>query len=102
MKAYHPTPIDTSMIELPQEIIDIRELLAKNTHDIWAAQRYAEGWQYGPERNDQKKLHPCLVPYEDLSEAEKRYDRNTATETLKLIMACGFEIRRTTDSSDKK
>lgn len=93
MKAYNPIPVDTSSIELPAEIMEIQEKLAKNTHDTWAAQRFADGWQYGPERNDQEKLHPCLVPYEDLSETEKEYDRNTATETLKLIIALGFEIR---------
>lgn len=94
MKSYNPTPIDTSLIELPADIIEIQEKLAKNTHDTWAAQRFADGWRYGPERNDQEKLHPCLVPYEDLPESEKEYDRNTATETLKLIIALGFEIRR--------
>ena len=93
MKVYNPSPVDTSLIELPAEIIEIQEKLAKNTHDTWAAQRFADGWRYGPERNDQEKLHPCLVPYEELSETEKEYDRNTATETLKLIIALGFEIR---------
>ena len=95
MKVYNPSPIDTSLIELPAEIIEIQEKLAKNTHDTWAAQRFADGWRYGAQRNDLEKLHPCLVPYEDLSEAEKEYDRNTATETLKLIIALGFEIRKT-------
>lgn len=94
MKIYEPKPIDTSMITLPQEILDIGEKLAKNTHDTWAAQRIAEGWRYGIERNDQKKHHPCLVDYEDLPESEKEYDRNTAIETIKLIIAMGFEIRR--------
>lgn len=97
MKAYDPIPVDTSLIELPAEIMEIQEKLAKNTHDTWAAQRFADGWQYGPERNDQEKLHPCLVPYKDLSETEKEYDRNTATETLKLIIALGFEIRKVVD-----
>ena len=93
MKAYNPIPVDTSLVELPAELMEIQEKLAKNTHDTWAAHRFADGWRYGPERNDQEKLHPCLVPYEDLSETEKEYDRNTATETLKLVIALGFEIR---------
>lgn len=97
MNTYQPDPIDTSMIELPQEIIAIGEKLAKNIHDTWAAQRYADGWQYGPERNDQQKQHPCLIPYEELSEEEKTYDRNTAMQTLRLITALGFEIRRKTE-----
>jgi len=71
---------------------ELTELLAQNTHDIWAAQRITEGWQYGQERNDALKTHPCLVPYEDLPESEKEYDRNTATETLKVILKLGFKI----------
>ncbi len=39
-----------------------------------------------------KKTHPCLVPYEELPEIEKDYDRNTAIGTLKLIQALGFDI----------
>ena len=43
-------------------------------------------------RDDEKKTHPCLVPYEELPEIEKDYDRNTAIGTLKLIQALGFDI----------
>ena len=94
MKGYIPKPVDTSGVTLPQEILDIQEKLAKNTHETWAAQRLADGWKQGAERNDQEKIHPCLIPYEELSETEKNYDRNTAMETLKLIIALGYEIRR--------
>ena len=94
MNGYIPKPVDTSGITLPQEILDIQEKLAKNTHETWAAQRLADGWKQGAERNDQEKIHPCLIPYEELSETEKNYDRNTAMETLKLIIALGYEIRR--------
>lgn len=94
MESYTPKPIDTSAVHLPDEVLEVRELLAHNTHETWAAQRIAEGWQWGKARDDEKKLHPCLVPYEELSESEKEYDRNTATESLKLIVALGFEIRK--------
>lgn len=94
MNGYIPKPVDTSGVTLPQEILDIREKLAKNTHETWAAQRLADGWKQGAERNDQEKIHPCLIPYEELSETEKNYDRNTAMETLKLIIALGYEICR--------
>lgn len=49
-------------------------------------------WTHGAERNDALKQHPCLVPYEELPEEEKEYDRNTSKETLKLIMKLGFKI----------
>lgn len=92
-KTYPPKPIDTSGVKLPQELMDLGEQIAKNVHDVWAIGRIKEGWTYGPERNDVKKKHPCLVPYEKLPETEKEYDRKTAQETLRLIMKLGFEIK---------
>jgi len=91
---YNPQLLDTSNIKLSSDLLELTELLAKNTHDIWAVQRIAEGWKYGTTRNDKRKEHPCLVPYEDLPESEKEYDRNTAIETLKVIKKLGFNIER--------
>lgn len=89
---YNPKPIDTSDIELPKEILDLCEKIAENTHDVWAKGRIEQGWTYGDTRNDEKKQTPCLVPYRELPESEKQYDRNTALETLKLIVRLGYEI----------
>lgn len=89
---YTPQPIDTSDTELPDELNALAEMIAKNVHEVWAANRMAEGWTCGEERNDVAKKHPCLVPYEELPEAEKEYDRNTAFETLRLITKLGFRI----------
>lgn len=89
---YEPRPVDTSNIQLPDEIVKLTEQLAENNHDLWAQQRMAEGWTYGPERDDANKKHPDLVPYGDLPESEKEYDRRTAMETLKTIMALGYQI----------
>ena len=89
---YIPQPIDTSEVELSPEILELTELLAKNTHDVWAAGRISQGWTYGPERNDEEKKHPCLVAYEKLSDDEKSYDVNTALETLKCIIKLGYRI----------
>lgn len=89
---YTPAPIDTGSVELPAELTALTEKLAENTHDIWAAGRLRDGWQYGPERNDAKKTNPTLVPYDQLPESEKQYDRNTALETLKVILKLGFQI----------
>jgi hypothetical protein len=91
--SYTPTPIDTSDVTLPREVHELIETMAKNTHDVWARQRLSEGWCYGPERDDTQMTHPGLVPYEDLPEPEKEYDRFTATETLKLIVALGYSLR---------
>lgn len=90
--SYQPTPVDTSKVELPSELIALTERLAENAHDLWAAQRIAQGWSYGPQRDDGKKLHPCLVPYAELPESEKDYDRQAALGTLKAILRLGYEI----------
>ncbi len=89
---YKPVPIETSDVRLSEDLRDLTELLARNAHDNWARQRLSEGWRYGPERNDARKEHPCLVPYEQLPEAEKEYDRKTAMETIKAIIALGYRI----------
>jgi len=94
MKPYTPQPLDTSHIKLSADLLELTELLAKNTHNVWAAQRLAEGWKYGTTRNDKQKEHSCLIPYENLPENEKEYDRNTAIETLKVIIKLGFRIER--------
>ena len=94
MQTYIPTPVDTQSIELPQELDSLVEEMSKNVHEVWAQTRIAQGWTYGAERNDAQKKHPCLVPYEELSEEEKTYDRNTSMETIKLILKLGFKITR--------
>lgn len=91
---YKPEPIVTTEIELPVEILGLKEELARNIHEVWASQRIEQGWIYGPERNDRKKTHPNLVPYEKLTEEDKDYDRNTAMETLKMILSLGFKIEK--------
>lgn len=91
-KNYTPSPIDTSDIDLPAELNELVEKLAKNVHEVWAKSRIDEGWKYGAQRDDTKKQHPCLVAYEELPEIEKEYDRNTAIGTIKLIQKLGFEI----------
>lgn len=89
---YNPQPIDTKDVVLPKELCSLAEEIAKNVHEVWSEGRMKEGWTYGEERDDAKKHHPCLVPYEELTETEKEYDRKTSQETLKLIMKLGFKI----------
>ena len=89
---YTPRPVSTEEIELSPDLLELTEQIAANVHEVWAANRIAEGWQYGKERNDTLKHHPCLVPYDELTEIEKDYDRNTAMQTLKLIQKLGFRI----------
>lgn len=91
---YMPTPVNTDDVDLPKDILNLCEQLAKNTHDVWAKSRMEQGWTYGETRNDVKKETPCLVAYDNLPEDEKEYDRNTAIETLKLIIKLGYSIQK--------
>ena len=91
---WRPRPIDTTAVHLPADLEALTERLAENTHDLWASQRLRDGWTYGPTRDDAAKRHPDLVPYAELSESEKDYDRRTALETLKAIIALGYAIER--------
>lgn len=91
---YIPQPEQTDDIILSTELNDLVEAMAKNVHEVWAESRILQGWSYGPERNDVLKHHPCLIPYEELPETEKAYDRDTAVGTLKLICKLGFKITK--------
>ena len=93
-RTYQPKPIDTSHVELSEDLLELTELLAAHAHDVWALQRISEGWSFGPERDDAEKRHPDLVPYEDLSDSEKEYDRRAAMETLKAILTLGYVIEK--------
>ena len=95
---YVPQPYDVSGIELPEELTVLTEQIAENVHELWAAGRIAQGWTYGAERNDPLKQTPCLVPYGELPEEEKEYDRATAMGTLRLILAMGYRIVKQEDN----
>ena len=66
--------------------------MAENVHNVWMTTRKQQGWKYGPKRNDATKEHPCMVPYDELPEEEKEYDRNTAMQTIKTIIKLGYKI----------
>lgn len=91
---YEPTPIELDDIELTDELLELREAIAENAHEVWAKARIDQGWRYGPTRSDEQKETPDLVPYCNLPEGEKQYDRDMAMQTLKLVRRLGFEIVR--------
>lgn len=91
---YIPSPMELSSVEIPESLIKLSEMIAKNVHEVWAKSRMDEGWTYGTKRDDIHKKHPCLVPYEELPEEEKAYDRNTAMDTIKLVMHLGYKIEK--------
>lgn len=89
---YTPKPLDVSQITLPTALAARLEELSQNTHEIWAQGRIDDGWQYGAQRDDARKLHPGLVPYAQLSEQEKAYDRRTTENAIKALLLLGAEI----------
>ncbi len=91
---YNPEPMDLSSVDLPESLIQLSERIAENVHEVWAKARMDEGWTYGEKRDDIHKKHPCLVPYDELPEEEKEYDRNTAMNTIKMVKKLGFRIER--------
>lgn len=88
---YIPEPMDLSLVDLPESLI---QFIAENVHEVWAKARIDEGWTYGEKRDDIHKKHPCLVPYDELPEEEKEYDRNTAMNTIKMVKKLGFRIEK--------
>lgn len=91
---YTPTPVDLKDVVLPHSLNTLKEQIAEHVHDIWAQGRIDDGWTHGETRNDNDKKHPCLVPYENLPDKEKEYDRNTAIGTLQLVMHSGYSIMK--------
>ncbi|MGM9737332.1 MAG: RyR domain-containing protein [Candidatus Cryptobacteroides sp.] len=92
--SYKPSPLDLSDVRLPDSLSELTEAIAENTHEIWSRNRMSEGWTYGPERDDKALKHPDLLPYSDLAEGEKEYDRATAMNAIKLIVKLGYKIVR--------
>lgn len=91
---YEPHPIDLSDVSLPDELVELREAIAENAHEIWAQGRKAQGWSYGPERNDAMKQTPDMIPYSDLTDEEKFFDREMAMNTIKLLKKLGYRISK--------
>lgn len=91
---YQPQLIDLRHVELPGGFDELREAIAENAHDRWTLERQSEGWTYGPKRDDSKLETPDMVPYAQLPESEKQYDRIMAEETLRLLTALGYKIEK--------
>ncbi len=84
--------MDKSMFELPDELSEALEPIARKVHETWAENRLADGWRYGIERDDDTLRTPCLVPYDELPERERDYDRATAAATIRALLALGYKI----------
>lgn len=99
--AYKPEPLDTTDVDLPDELRQLSRKLAEHAHDVWAAARVSEGWTYGAQRNDVQKEHPCLIPFDQMTEPEQVFDLRFADEILKAILVMGYRVTLNADESDE-
>ncbi len=70
------------------------EEMATREHDRWMAERKQHDWTWAPVRDNSRKHHPLLVPWDQLSEVEKEKDRDTIRNLPKLVEKAGFRVRR--------
>lgn len=91
-ETYIPSPLNLEDVKLPDSLMELSELLAKNIHEVWSQNRIRQGWRYGKKRDDVAKYHPDLLPYDQLPEQEKEYDRASSINTIKLILKLNYKI----------
>lgn len=70
------------------------EDLARMEHERWSRDLSQQGWRHGPSRDPKLKTHPSLIPYGELSEAEKAKDRDAVLEIPTILGRAGFELQR--------
>jgi len=87
---YTPKPVLMEKSELSSEIQELIEKLAENAHDIWAEGKIRNGWEFGEELDKDTKKHPNLVPYSELSEQDKDYDREMVIGTISYLVKNNF------------
>lgn len=91
---YIPHPINVDDVVLPKDIAALTEYIAENTHEEWAKQRLKEGWKFAPKTNKKRKESFDLIPYCELLDSEKEYDRKMAMNTLKVLYKLGYKIEK--------
>ncbi|MEM3455860.1 MAG: RyR domain-containing protein [Candidatus Micrarchaeia archaeon] len=68
------------------------EKLAEAVHQVWMEGKLRDGWRQGDIIDKEKKIHTCLVPYNQLSEVDKESDRDIARAIQKILDIAGYKI----------
>ena len=55
-------------------VLDNPNCTPEQQHNNWVHFKRADGWKYGPEKDFERKEHPCLVPYSELPDVQQRKD----------------------------
>ena len=90
---YIPKPASMDDVSLPKEMEALTEYIAENSHEEWAKLRMKEGWTYAPKNDKKLKQSQDLIPYCELLDSEKDYDRKMAMHTLKVLYKMGFRFK---------
>lgn len=70
----------------------ILERLAVEEHERWVIVKQSQGWKYGPVKDEDMKIHPNLVPWDDLVEFEKNLDRDPISEFVNVLERAGLQL----------
>ena len=70
---------------------ELIEIMAEQEHEEWMAERISRGWTLG-EKNVEKKTSPYLIPYAELSDEIKDYDRDTIRNIPLLAERVGMAV----------
>jgi len=72
----------------PEEV----EQMACMEHELWRGARQAGGWRAGKQKDEKSRLHPDLVPWEDLPELEREKNRKMVRQLPALLARIGYQI----------
>ena len=86
---YNPRPVDLTNINLNREMQELCEKLAENAHDLWALRMRNE-----LDVNQDKGIHPCMIPFDMMTDRERKLDRDRSTELLKFLQHQGMKLTK--------
>jgi len=74
----------------PEEV----EVMSEMEHGRWNVERLRAGWRLGPKRDSTNKITPYLVPWKELPEGIKKWDRDAVRNWPKVFAQAGLEVYR--------